>query len=106
MPGSREAGYVLHHFLHELLGLIFYESSGYCIHADWLVYLADVEQLRQYDWGGTSYANLLCGLDEVVYQNSRSYIGLYPLLMVSFCPTLIFACLFNFLLILQLVLTV
>ena len=52
VPGSREASYVLRHFLLELLGLIFYESFGYCIHANWLVYLADVEQLGRYDWGG------------------------------------------------------
>ena len=87
-PGSREASYVLRHFLLMLLELIFYESFDYCIHADWLVYLADVEQLGRYHWGGTSYAYLLCELYEVVCQNNRSYIGLYPLLTVSFCPNL------------------
>ena len=69
--------------------MIFCESSGYCIHADWLVYLADVEQLRRYDRGGASYAYVLCKLDEVVFWNNRSYVGLYPLLTVSFCPILI-----------------
>ena len=43
VPGSSEAGYVLRYFLLELLRLIFCESSSYYIHADWLVYLADVE---------------------------------------------------------------
>ena len=59
MACSREVGYVLHHFLLELLGMIFYESFGYCVHVDWLVYIADVDQLGQYDWGGASYAYLL-----------------------------------------------
>ena len=80
----REVGYVLRHFLLELHGLIFYELSSYCIHADWLVYIADVDQLGQYNWGGVSYAYLLCGLDEVVRENNHSYNGLYPLLTVSF----------------------
>ena len=42
-PGSREAGYVLCHFLLELFRLIFCGSSGYCVHVDWLVYIADVD---------------------------------------------------------------
>ena len=83
MPSSRVASYILRHFLLELLGLIFSESSGYCVHADWLMYIADVDQLGRYDWGGVSYAYLLCGLDEVVQKNHRSNIGLYPLLTVS-----------------------
>ena len=83
-PDLREGGYVLRHFLLELLGLIFCESSGYCIHADWLVYIVDVYQLGWYDWGGASYAYLLYRLDDVVRKNARYYIGLYPLLTVSF----------------------
>ena len=53
------------------------------MHADWLIYLADLDHLDMYDWGGASYAWLLCGLDSVVQLGRRSYVGLYPLLMVS-----------------------
>ena len=47
------------------------------------MYIADIDQLDQYDWGGTSYAYLLYGLDDVARKNLCSYVGLYPLLMVS-----------------------
>ena len=82
-PGSREADYVLRHFLLKLLGLIFCVLSGYCVHANWLVYITDVDQLGRYDWGGASYAYLLYGLDEVVRKNHCSYVSLYPLLTVN-----------------------
>ena len=78
--GSREADFVLRHFLLELLGLIFFDTSGYCIHADWLMSIADIDR---YDWGGASYVYLLCGLDDVLRKNLCSYVGLYPLLTVS-----------------------
>ena len=58
-PGSREADFVLRHFLLELIGLIFYDTSGYSIHADWLMYIANTDRLDRYDWGGASYAYLL-----------------------------------------------
>ena len=48
------------------------------------MYITDVDQLEWYDWGGASYVYLLCGLDEVVQKNNRSYVDLYPLLMISF----------------------
>ena len=67
-----EAAFVLCHFLLDLLGVIFYDVSGYCVHVDWLVYLADLGELWRYDWGGASYAYLLCGLDDVVRRNYRS----------------------------------
>ena len=70
------------HFLFEL---IFCDTSGYCVHVDWLMYIADVDWLDWYDWGGASYSYLLCGLDDVVRKNLCSYVGLYPLLTVSTC---------------------
>ena len=48
-PGSAEAAFVLRHFLLDLLGVIFCDMSGYCVHADWLVYLADLGELWRYD---------------------------------------------------------
>ena len=76
---------MLQHFLLELIFLIFCDASDYCIHVDWLIYLVDLERLDFYDRGGASYAWLLCGLDDVVQLGRRSYVGLYPLLMVSMC---------------------
>ena len=70
----------MRHFLFEL---IFYDTSGYCVHVDWLMYIADVGRFDRYNWGDASYAYLLCRLDDVVRRNLRSYIGLYPLLTVS-----------------------
>ena len=57
---------MLRYFLLEMIYLIFCDASGYYVHADWLIYLADLEHLDLYDWGGASYAWLLCGLDSVV----------------------------------------
>ena len=82
-PSSAEAAFVLRHFLLDLLRVVFYDVSGYYVYADWLVYLADLGELWHYDWGGTSYVYLLCGLDDVVHKNYRSYVGLYPLITVS-----------------------
>ena len=64
--GTVQSQFVLRHFLLELIYLIFCDVSGYCVHVDWLIYLADLERLDLYDWGGASYAWLLCGLDGVV----------------------------------------
>ena len=83
VPSSAEAAFVLRHFLLDLLGVVFCDVSGYCVHANWLVYLADLGELWRYDWGGTSYAYLLCSLDNVVCKNHRLYVGLYPLITVS-----------------------
>ena len=83
VPSSREAVFVLRHFLLDLLGVIFCNVSRYFVHTDWLIYIADVGELWRYDWGGASYAYLLCGLDDVVRRNYRSYISLYPLVIVS-----------------------
>ena len=33
-PGMVQAQFVLRHFLLELIHLIFYDASGYCVHAD------------------------------------------------------------------------
>ena len=55
-PGLAGAKFVLYHFLMELLYLIFCDSSGYCNHANWLIYLSDLDQLDHNDWGGASYA--------------------------------------------------
>ena len=81
--GTRQSQFVLQHFLLELIYLIFCDASGYCVHADWLIYLVDLERLDLYAWGGASYAWLLCGLDSIVQLGRRSYVGLYPLLTVS-----------------------
>ena len=93
-PNLREAGFVLHHFLLELLELIFCNTSGYCVHADWMMYIMDFDQLDRYDWGGASYAYLLCELDDVLRKNMHSYVSLYPLLTVSklIWPVLCLAC--------------
>ena len=66
-----------------MIYLIFCDASGYCVQVDWLIYLADLDRLDVYDWGGANYAWLLCGMDGVVQQGRRSYLGLYPLLTVS-----------------------
>ena len=86
-PGSIQSSFVLRHFLLELIYLIFCDASRYCVHTDWLIYLANLDRLDMYNWGGASYAWLLCGLDSVVQQGRRSYVGMYPLLTVSltFC---------------------
>ena len=55
------------------------------------MYIADVDQLGRYDWGSASYAYLLCGLDDVVWKNYRSYISLNPLLTVSIQAVLVCA---------------
>ena len=68
----------------ELIYLIFCDASRYCVHVDRLIYLADLDRLDMYDWGGASYAWLLYDLDSVVQQGRCSYVGLYPLLTVSF----------------------
>lgn len=81
--GLVQSHFVLRHFLLELIYLISCDASGYCVHADWLIYLADLDRLDMYDWGRASYAWLLCGLDGVIQQRRHSYIGLYPLLTVS-----------------------
>ena len=47
---------MLHHFLLELIYLIFCDASGYCVHVDWLIYLTDLERLDVYDWGRARYA--------------------------------------------------
>ena len=73
----------MRHFLLELIYLIFCNAFGYYVHVDWLIYLADLERLDVYDWGGVNYAWLICGLDDVVQLGHRSYVGLYPLLTVS-----------------------
>ena len=57
-PGSVQSSFVLRHFLLELIYLIFCNASGYYVHADWLIYLADLDLLDMYDWGGVSYACL------------------------------------------------
>ena len=75
--------FILHHFQLELIFLIFSDTFGYYVHVDWLIYLADLEHLDAYDWGGVSYAWLICGLDDIVRLGRRSYVGLYPMLMVS-----------------------
>ena len=82
-PSSKEAAFVLRHFLLNLFEDIFCDVSGYYIHADWLIYIANVDELWRYDWGGVSYAYLLCALDDVVWRDYRSYIGLYPLVTIS-----------------------
>ena len=48
-PGSAEAAFILRHFLLDLLGVVFCDVSGYCVHTDWLVYLADLGKLWRYD---------------------------------------------------------
>ena len=42
-PNSKEVAFVLRHFLLDLFGMMFYDSSSYCIHADWLMYIADMD---------------------------------------------------------------
>ena len=44
-PSSVEAAFVLRHFLLDLLGVVFCDVSRYYVHADWLVYLADLGEL-------------------------------------------------------------
>ena len=73
----------MRHFLLDCFGVIFCDTSRYCVHADWLIYIANVDELWRYDWGRAIYAYLLCALDDVVQRDYQSYIGIYPLVMVS-----------------------